>query len=122
MILKIGVCHHAEWMRVRMENLEALTAERITEFLSGSAGIDFTGQSRTEKYAWVQTALTEQRYFSLSKKQRGAVRAMLAKATGSSMPQITRWIRSYRNDGEIRGAAESCYGYRRSTPWRIWSC
>ena len=24
-------------------------------------------------YAWVQTALTEQRYFSLSKKQRGAV-------------------------------------------------
>ena len=54
MILKIRVCHHARWMRIRMENLENLNPERITEFLSGSAGIDFTGQSRTERYSWVQ--------------------------------------------------------------------
>jgi transposase InsO family protein len=89
-------------MRIRMENLGALTPERMTEFLSGSAEIDFTGQSRAEKYRWVQSTLAEQQYFSLEKKQRGVVRALLAKVAGLSVPQITRLIRSYRQDGEIR--------------------
>jgi hypothetical protein len=95
-----------------MENVGALIPERITEFLSGSAGIDFTGQSRMERHAWLQATLVEQRYFSLSKKQRGAVRALLAKVAGLSMPQITRLIRCYRNSGEIRVRA----GARRRFP------
>jgi len=102
MILKIRVCHHARWMRIRMENLENLNPERITEFLSGSAGIDFTGQSRTERYSWVQSTLLEQQYFALEKKQRRLVRTLLAKVTGLSLPQITRLIRNYRDHGEIR--------------------
>ncbi len=42
-----------------MENLEALAPERMTEFLSGSAGIDFTGQGRAERYTWIQSTLEE---------------------------------------------------------------
>jgi len=83
-----------------MENSEALTPERMTEFLS--AGIDFSGQSRAERYAWVQSTLAEQRYFAMGKKQRGAVRERLAKVAGLSLPQITRLIRSYRQNGEIQ--------------------
>lgn len=89
-------------MRIRMENVQNLAPERIAAFLDGSAGIEFTGASRTERYAWVQATLVEQRYFSLDKKQRGAVRALLSKVTGLSMPQITRLIRRYRQNGEIR--------------------
>jgi transposase len=74
----------------------------MAEFLNGSAGIDFTGQSRTERYAWLQSTLIEQQYFSLGKKQRGVVRALMAKVAGLSLPQITRLIRSYRKEGEIR--------------------
>ena len=85
-----------------MENVQALTSERITDFLSGSAEIEFTGQNRTERNRWVQATLTEQQYFSLTKKQRGAVRALLNKVAGLSMPQITRLIRSFRQNGEIR--------------------
>lgn len=85
-----------------MEMSEALTPEQMTEFLSGSAGIDFSGQSRAEKYAWIQATLAEQRYFSLGKKQRGVVRALLAKVAGLSLPQITRLIRTCRKEGEIR--------------------
>jgi hypothetical protein len=99
-------------MRIRMENLEALTPERMMEFLSGSAEIDFTGQSRAERYTWVQTTLAEQRYFALEKKQRGVVRALLAKVAGLSLPQITRLIRIDRQDGEIRPRA----GARRRCP------
>jgi transposase InsO family protein len=89
-------------MRIRMENVQDLTPDRIAAFLDGSAGIEFTGQSRAERYAWVQATLIEQRYFSLTKKQRGAVRALLSKVTGLSLPQITRLIRSYRQNGEVR--------------------
>jgi hypothetical protein len=85
-----------------MENLETLIPARMTEFLSGSAEIDFSGQSRTEKYAWVQSTLIEQKYFSLGKKQRGVVRALMARTAGLSLSQITRLIRGYRKEGEIR--------------------
>ena len=85
-----------------MENVQALTSERIADFLSGSAEIEFTGQNRTERYAWVQATLTEQQYFSMTKKQRGAVRALLSKVAGLSIPQVTRLIRRYRQSGEIR--------------------
>ncbi len=95
-----------------MENLEALSPERMKEFLSGSAGIDFSGQSRAEKYTWVESMLAEQRYFSLGKRQRGVVRALLAKVAGLSLPQITRLIRRYRQDGELRVQA----GGRRQFP------
>ena len=97
-----------------MENLGTLTPDRITEFLGGSAGIDFTGQSRTERYAWLQATLTERRYFSLGKRERGAVRALAAKITGLSLPQITRLIRGYRDRGEIRAHS----GARRRFPAR----
>jgi hypothetical protein len=102
MILKTRACHAYGWMHIRMENIQALSSERITDFLNGSAEIEFTGQNRIERYAWVQATLTAQQYFSLTKKQRGAVRALLSKVAGMSMPQITRLIRSYRQDGVIR--------------------
>jgi transposase InsO family protein len=102
MILKFGVCHAARWMRIRMENIGTLSPERISDFLSGSAEIEFTGQSRSERYAWLEATLIEHQYFSLSKKQRGVVRALLSKVAGLSMPQITRLIRGYRQRGEIR--------------------
>jgi hypothetical protein len=37
-----------------MENLGALTPEKINEFLKGAAEIQFSGQTRTERYAWVE--------------------------------------------------------------------
>lgn len=88
-------------MRIRMENVGSLAPARITDFLNGSAGIEFTGQSRTEKYAWIEKVLVEQQYSVLTKKQRGGVRALLAKVSGLSMPQLTRLIRRYRQDGQI---------------------
>ena len=65
-----------------MENVGTLSPEGINDFLRGSAEIELTGQSRAERYAWLQATLIEQQYFSLSKKQRGAVRALLSKVAG----------------------------------------
>src|ERR1022692_2535440 len=46
MVLRVGICHAAKWMQIRMENVEALRPERSEDFLGGSAGIDFTGQTQ----------------------------------------------------------------------------
>src|ERR1035437_2359217 len=101
MILKSESCHAVRWMQIRMKNTEALTRERIDDFLNASTEIDFAGQGRREVYEWIVATLVEQEYFTLRKKQRGTVRGLLSKLSGLSMPQITRLIRRYHADGEL---------------------
>lgn len=84
-----------------MQNAETLSAEQIREFLQGSGDIDFTGQSRAEKYAWAEQTLVSQQYLAQDKKQRGAVRSYLSKLTGLSLPQVTRLIREYAQTGHV---------------------
>ncbi len=43
-----------------MRNAESLEPKAIGSFLEGARGIEFTGQSRDEIYAWVKAALIEQ--------------------------------------------------------------
>jgi transposase InsO family protein len=89
-------------MQIQMENTEALALDRIDGFLQASAGIDFAGQGRRGVYEWISATLVEQEYFTLRKKLRGKVRALLCKLSGLSMPQITRLIRRYHAEGEIQ--------------------
>lgn len=91
-----------------MQNAEVLTPQQISEFLKGSQGIQFSGQSRAERYAWTEGMLVAQEYARQAKKQKGAIRACLSKVTGMSLPQITRLIRSYVQTGRVEGK-----GYRR---------
>jgi transposase InsO family protein len=84
-----------------MENLSALAPAEISQFLRGTAAIEFSGQSRAERYAWIQATLVEQQYFSLGRHERGVVRALLSKVGGVSLPQITRLIRRYRDSGQL---------------------
>ena len=90
---------------MRMRNAEVLTQEQIQEFLRGSRPIEFTGQNRTELYRFVQEVLVAQEYTVQGKKQRGAIRAYLGKVTGVSMPQMTRLIRKYRQEGVVEEVA-----------------
>jgi hypothetical protein len=88
-------------MQIRMQNTEALTGEQIREFLRGSETIEFRGQNRADLYGWVQRVLVAQEYATQGKKQRGAVRAYLAKMTGLSLAQVTRLIRRYCAEGVV---------------------
>jgi transposase InsO family protein len=84
---------------------ESLSHSQIHEFLKASEGIEFAGQGRAEVYGWVERMLVHQQYQSLGKKQRGAVRAYLSKVTGLSLPQITRLIRAYVDNGTVEAKA-----------------
>jgi hypothetical protein len=57
-------------MQVEMQNAEALNRERIHESLKGSRAIQFTGQSRAEKYACVERVLVAQQYARHGKRER----------------------------------------------------
>jgi hypothetical protein len=60
-----------------MDNAAGLTGHQIQEFLGGSKAIDFTGQSRADRYQFIQQALVAQEYTTKTK-QRGAVRASVS--------------------------------------------
>jgi transposase len=57
--------------------------------------------SKPPRELWIAATLVEREYFTLRQKERGKVRSLLSKLSGLSMPQVTRWIRRYRADGEI---------------------
>src|SRR5208283_2458908 len=99
-------------MRIRMRNAESLEPEAIGAFLEASQAIEFAGQNQEEIYAWVKATLLQQEYFRQGKKQRGVIRAYLHKVTGKSLPQITRFIRQYRQTGDLKSRA----GQRRRFP------
>jgi transposase InsO family protein len=88
-----------------MQNTEPLSQEQIQRFLEGSESIEFAGQSRAEVYQFVQRVLVGQEYAMQGKTQRGAIRAYLSKVTGLSLPQMTRLIRQYREEGVVKAAA-----------------
>jgi transposase InsO family protein len=88
-----------------MQNAEMLSGEQIQEFLKGSQPIEFSGQNRAELYKFVQGALVAQEYAMQGKNRRGTIRAYLSKVTGLSLPQMTRLIRKYREEGVVEAAA-----------------
>jgi transposase InsO family protein len=85
-----------------MQNAENLNPEQIAQFLQLSGGIEFAGESRSEKYAWAERLLVAQEYGRQGKKQRGVIRAYLSKVTGLSMPQVARLIRQYKATGKVQ--------------------
>src|SRR5450631_4182117 len=92
-------------MQLQMQHAEDLSPEQTGEFPKAGEGIEFSGQSRAEKYAWTQRVLIAQEYASQSKKRRGQPRAYIAKVTGLSLPQVARLIRLYRATGTVESGA-----------------
>jgi transposase InsO family protein len=88
-----------------MWNAESLSREEIREFLRSSQAIEFAGCGRNEKYAWVERVLAAQNYGTLSKRERGVVRAFVEKVMGMSPSQMTRLIRVFLDEGLVRVAS-----------------
>ena len=98
-------------MQVQMQNAERISAEQIRGFLEGSEGMEFRAASRQEAYEWIQAVLVEQEYLCQRRRQRGAIRGYLNRATGLSMPQVTRLIRQYAQTGSVEWNAGRRYRF-----------
>jgi hypothetical protein len=88
-------------MQISMQNAEGLNGQQIEEFLKGSEGIGFSGESRAGICKWVEQLLVAQEFAVQGKKQRGMIRRYASRIAGLSLPQMTRLIRSYRQTGVV---------------------
>ena len=76
-----------------MNDTRIVNLNQIKAFLKGSRPLGFKGASVEEKYLWVRDTLRKFRYRKLGRKERGLVRAYIAKITGYSRSQTTRLIK-----------------------------
>ncbi len=87
-----------------MDDSEATSLEQVRAFLAGSGEVRFTGQCRTEIYAWTERTLTRHQYAGLSRREKGLLRLYVARMTGLSRAQVTRLIASYADTGRVKAA------------------
>jgi len=88
-------------MQIQMQDPQQWTIGQMRQFLGGSGELEFTSRSRAETYAWIQAMLVHQEYNRCARADKGLIRALLAKVTGLSLPQITRLIRRQRQHGSL---------------------
>ena len=88
-------------MIVTLQTERLQTLEQVGVFVEGNEAVDFEHVDRESAYAFTRRTLVEFRYHSLSKADKGTVKAYLAKMTGLSRAQLTRLIRQHRDTGRV---------------------
>src|ERR1700684_3497600 len=88
-----------------MDDSDAGSLEQMRAFLAGSGEVRFAGQRREEVYGWVEQTLVRHHYASLDRPERGLGRSYVARMTGRSRAQVTRWITAYGKTGRVKAAA-----------------
>lgn len=88
-----------------MDDSEAISLEQIRTILAGSGDLRFTGQRRSEVYAWVELILVRHQYANLARADKGSLRQYVAQMTGLSRAQTTRLISSYQETGRVQAVS-----------------
>jgi len=84
-----------------MQQTTSPTLDEMKDFVSGSASLTLTFNSKTEAYDWIRAVLVSAEYLQLRKPDKGIIRAYLAAVSGYQLAQVTRLIKSYRKTGKI---------------------
>jgi hypothetical protein len=82
-------------MTLRMDNLERLSLAEMEGFLKTHQHLRWSAPERESVYVLIEQVLKGQQYRRLSKGPKGIVRRFLAKVTGLSRAQLTRWIQRW---------------------------
>jgi transcriptional regulator with XRE-family HTH domain len=88
-------------LTINVHEAEKLSLEQIEAFLNASQAIRFEGETQEQIYHWIEPVLGRQGYHQQSRQARGLLRSYLAKMTGLSRAQVTRWMARYRKSGSL---------------------
>ena len=80
------------------------TIKQIKQFLEGSEGVEFSGQTVEEKYNWIEGVLVRFKYNRLKRAEKGVVRRYIEKVSGYSRSQVSRLIGEYKRRGRLKRA------------------
>jgi len=70
---------------------EKLSLVEMEAFLLASESVGFSGASRQGIYRWAERLLCYQEYWTQKRRAKGLIRAYMARMTGLSRAQCTRW-------------------------------
>jgi hypothetical protein len=100
-----------------MENLERLTLAEMEEFVRTHRHMSWSVGEKEAVYGLIEHVLHAHQYRKLSKGQKGVIRRFLAKVTGMSRAQLTRWIRCWMQTRKVRRrpAQRPCFASRYTT-------
>src|SRR5438105_1594693 len=79
-------------MKITMENSRLVNVIQIKDFLQGTIAVDFSIETKKEKYAFIKKTFDEFKYTTLVKRHKGLLRRYIHKVTGYSTSQITRLL------------------------------
>ncbi|MDE2850428.1 MAG: integrase [Acidobacteriota bacterium] len=102
-------------MIVSLQTHRLQTLDQVREFVASSGEASFRHTDRASAYAFCRRTLAQFRYRSLGRRDKGSVRAYLAKVTGLSRAQVQRLIRQYLETGRIvdrRGPPKNAFKAR----------
>lgn len=91
-----------------------ISLAQIKEFAKVSAGIEFEGASRKEKYEWIEEIVSRFKYFSLKKKDKSILKAYILQMTGFSDAQLARLIAKKKKYGKIITDASGRHKFART--------
>ena len=78
------------------------TIGQLRAFVEGNEAVDFEPKDRDEAYGFVRDTLERFGYRGLGKRDKGVVLRFLVAATGTSLKQMERLVRQWRQTGSIR--------------------
>jgi transposase InsO family protein len=102
---------HDERMKIIMNVKHLQTMQQVTDFLHGSSAFEPAPAPQAERYQWIEQTLAQFRYASRSKADKGLLMAYLGRISGYSRQQLTRLIRRYRDQGELKWALCPAKGF-----------
>jgi hypothetical protein len=97
-----------------MNDEKLQTIEQVKQFLEGSEGIEFRGQTVEEKYDWIEGIQVRFRYNRLKRAEKGVIRRYIEKVSGYSRAQVSRLIGEYKRRGRLKRAQYRRHRFPRS--------
>lgn len=73
-----------------------VSLDEVRAFLEGNVAVGFSSPPDAERYPWMERTLRQFRYPTLTRADKGLLRAFVLKVTGYSRAQLTRLIAQWQ--------------------------
>ena len=90
------------WRMIVTLNTQSLASlDEVRAFPAGNAPVDFAAAAGDGRYAWLARTLTQFRYATLKRAERGLLQDFMRKVTGYSRAQLIRLVRQWLGGRKI---------------------
>jgi transposase InsO family protein len=89
------------------------TLAQVRAFLEGTQAVEFSLQTKVERYDFIRRTLIRFAYHSLSKRDKGLLLSFMAHVSGYSRVQVKRLAKTWLNQGHLRPRSSAGNGFAR---------